>query len=86
MLGKLLHFFDGLADLLGKPAGGADLAQARGDRNVGLIVGDDACQAVVLRGILVDLVHHAGQTADDLTQLDDFRSQFCHSFSLSLNI
>ena len=82
VLGELLHLLHGLADLFGQPRGGADLAQARGDGDVGLIVGDDAGQTVILGSVLVDLVHNAGQTADDLTQLDDFGSEFCHSFSL----
>ena len=78
VLGKLLHLFHGLADLLREIAGGADLAQAGRDGDIRLVVGHDACKAVVLGGVLVNLVHDAGEAADDMTQLDDFRSQFCH--------
>ena len=84
VLGQLLHLFHGLADLLGQVLYGALLAQACRDGNVGLIVSDDAGQGIVLGGVLVDLVHNAGQAADDMTELDDFRSQFSHDMFLSL--
>ena len=86
VLGQLLHLFHGLADLLGQVAHGALLAETGGDGNIGLIVGDDAGQGIILGGVLVDLVHNAGEAADDMTELDDFRSQFSHDMILSLNM
>ena len=67
VLGDLLHLVHALSDLLGQVFGGAALAQAGRDGHVGLIVGQDAGQGVVLRGVLVDLVHNTGQAADDMT-------------------
>ena len=84
VLGQLLHLFHGLADLLGQIANSALLAETCGDGYIGLVVGDDAGQGIVLGGVLVDLVHNAGQAADDMTELDDFRSQFSHDMFLSL--
>ena len=78
VLGKLLHLFHRLADLLGQILHGALLAETCGDGNISLVIGDDAGQGIVLGGVLVDLVHNAGQAADDMTELDDFRSQFSH--------
>ena len=78
MLCQLLGLFHALADLLGQPLGRTLLAQTGCDRDVGFVVGDDVRQAVILGGVLVDLVDHAGNAADDLTELDDLGPQFCH--------
>ena len=79
VLGELFHLFHTLADLLGQPLGRALVPQSGGDGDVGLVIGDDLRESVVLRRVLVDLIHHTGQAADYLAELDNFGSQFSHS-------
>ena len=74
-----LYLVHGLADLLGEIFGGAFLAQSCGDGDVRLVVGNDVRHAVVLRCILVYLDDRAGNSADDLGELDDLGSEICHS-------
>ena len=64
--------------ILGQPLRRALLAKAGCDRDVGLVVGQDAGKGIILRRVFVDLVDDAGHAADDVAQLDDLGSQFCH--------
>ena len=82
VLRKLLNFLHGLSDFFCQIAGCSVFPQAGGDSDIRLVVGDNACQRIVLRRVLIDLVHNAGQSADDVTQFYDFWSQLCHNFPL----
>ena len=67
VVGELLGLLDGEAGLLCQILDRALLAQAGGDGDISLVIRDDIHEGVILRGVLVDLVDHTGQTADDLT-------------------
>ncbi|OPZ59948.1 MAG: hypothetical protein BWY87_00737 [Deltaproteobacteria bacterium ADurb.Bin510] len=72
--------FERAAAARGDLFGGAFLAQAEGQGHIGLVVTDDAGDAVVFRRVLVDLEDHAGQAADHSGQFNDFFSG-CHRIS-----
>ena len=74
-----LYLLDGFADLLCKILGRALLAQAGGDGNVCLVIGNDVRHAVVFGRVLVDLDDHTGNAADHLCKLDDLGSELCHN-------
>ena len=78
MLGDLLRLFHAPADLGREVFRRARLAQAGGDSHIGLVVREDAGQAIVFRGVFIDLVDQSGEAPYHLAQLDDLRSQFCH--------
>ncbi|OPZ59552.1 MAG: hypothetical protein BWY87_00946 [Deltaproteobacteria bacterium ADurb.Bin510] len=78
-------FLDRLAAPLGDLLDGALLAQAHGQRHLGLLVTDDALHGVVFRRVLVDLENHAGRAANHLGQFNDLLSQ-CHSLPPRLSI
>ncbi len=46
---------------------GTFFTQTGGDRHVRFLIRQDGGQCVILRRVLVDLIDHAGQTADYLT-------------------
>ena len=76
-----LHLLHGLADLLGKVARGALLAQTGGDGDVRLVIREDARHAVVFGRVFVDLGRDAGNAPNDFRQLHDLRSELCHCVS-----
>ncbi len=81
VLGKLLDLFQRHAGLFGQILRSALLAQTRGDGDLGLLIGEDGGKGIVLRGVFVDLVHHAGESAYDPAQTDDLLSELCHCSS-----
>ena len=75
---QLVSFLDALAALFCQICNSSLLAQTGGNRNIGLVVGNNACQRIILRRIRVNFVEHSAHSADNLCQLNYFGSEFCH--------